>query len=58
MCLQGTCDNSSYENKASMMYDSMTRHLENEEEYLRVTEVDFFVLYIWLLENGNYCKIM
>ena len=54
ICLQGTCGNSSSANQVSMTCDNMTRHLENDQKYLRVAEVNFF-WFVWLLE---VCKIM
>ena len=50
ICLQGTCDNSSSANEANMTCDNMASHLENDEEYLRVTEVNFFY------GLPDYCK--
>ena len=50
ICLQGTGDNSSSANEANMTCDNMTRHLEIDEEYLRVTEVNFFY------GLSDYCK--
>ena len=34
--LQGKCENSSSVGEASMTCDNMTRHLENDDKYLRV----------------------
>ena len=54
ICLQGMCGNSSSANQVSMTCDNMTRHLENDQKYPRVAEVNFF-WFVWLLE---VCKIM
>lgn len=45
ICLQEACDNSSCADEGHLTND-ITKHLENEEEYLRVTEARFLFLFI------------
>ena len=60
ICLQGTCNNSSSANEASMTCDNMKSHLENDDKYLRVTEVNFlgFCYYCMSANNVKYCEIV
>ena len=52
ICLQGMCDNSSSANEASMTCDNMTVHLENDEKYLRNTEVKFLLMLFYTCKKS------
>ena len=46
------CDNSSSANEASMTCDNMTVHLENDEKYLRNTEVKFLLMLFYTCKKS------